>query len=302
MRRILAFYKFHPLSDVEHVRDELEQLGLSQGIKGTILIAGEGVNGTIVGEEPALHVIQAALEQKVGAISFKWSDLDTENLGFYRYKVKVKPEIVSFGVDDLDLAQTGKHVSPQRWHELLDDPNVVVIDTRNTYEIDIGTFPSALSPDTTNFREFPQWVEQNLDPQSTPAVAMFCTGGIRCEKASAYMRQAGFDNVYQLDGGILQYLEDVEPGGSRWDGECFVFDQRVSVNEELGQGQYKQCYACRHPLSADDLSADSYEKGVSCRYCFGERDEVQNERFRDRQHQVNLAAERGQQHIGQRQE
>ena len=302
MRRVLAFYKFHPLSDTEAVREELDQLGRSLDIKGTILVAGEGVNGTIVGEEDALQTMQQALQQRVGDIPFKWSDLEQENRGFHRYKVRIKPEIVSFGVADLDLRQTGEHVSAERWNELLEDPNVLVIDTRNTYEVDIGSFPEAISPETTNFRDFPEWVAENLDPDTHTEVAMFCTGGIRCEKASAFMRQAGFDSVYQLDGGILRYLENVPASENRWDGECFVFDQRVSVDAELNQGQYQQCFACRHPISDDDIASPEYEPGVSCPYCFADTDETRNKRFRDRQLQIELAKKRGQQHIGAPQE
>jgi len=303
MRRVLGFYKFLPVADVAQVRDDLEQVGVGLGIKGTILIAAEGVNGTLVGSETALVEMQKSLEQRFGALPYKFSDLAPDNPGFYRYKVRVKPEIVSFGVADLDITQTGEHVSPQKWHELLDDPDVVVIDTRNTYEIDIGSFPDATNPRTTNFRDFPQWVQDNLDPQQNPAVAMFCTGGIRCEKASAYMRQAGFDKVYQLDGGVLRYLESVSAEENRWEGECFVFDQRVSVTQELDQGRYQQCFACRHPVSEADMASHYFEQGVSCPHCYehGEAEESEDRKasLRERQKQVELAKRRGMSHIGQ---
>ena len=299
MRRVLAFYKFKPVAEPERLRDELDALGTKLGLKGTILLASEGINGTVVGASDALSKLQAALNQQFGAVPFKWSDLDTGNPGFYRYKVRVKPEIVSFGVAELDIEQTAEHVSPERWHELLDDPEVVVIDTRNTYEIDIGTFPGAVSPQTTNFREFPAWVETHLDPDEVKQVAMFCTGGIRCEKASAYLRQQGFANVYQLDGGVLQYLEKVAPADNRWQGECFVFDQRVSVDAELQQGHYQQCFACRHPLSDEDMRSAEYEQGVSCPHCFSKTEDADRlANLRERQRQVQLAENRGQQHIG----
>ena len=301
MRRVLAFYKFTDVEELEPLRDELLQTGIKLGLKGTILIAHEGVNGTVVGTTSALNELTQCLQQRFGEIPFKWSDLAEDNRGFFRFKVKIKPEIVSFGVADLDLQQTGEHVDAQRWNELLADPDVVVIDTRNDYEIDIGTFPTARSPETTNFREFPGWVADQLDPQEQKQIAMFCTGGIRCEKASAFMRQAGFEKVYQLNGGILKYLEDVEEHDNRWEGECFVFDQRVSVDNALNQGQYDQCYACRHPLSKEDLASAHYERGVQCPHCVGQIDQARLDNFRQRQKQVELAAARGESHIGETQ-
>lgn len=301
MRRVLAFYKFVRVAEVDALRDELLSTGTELELKGTILVAHEGVNGTVVGSEVALVQLQQLLQQRFGAIPFKWSDLDDDNRGFYRFKVKIKPEIVSFGVENLNVEQTGEHVDVQRWNELLADPDVLVIDTRNKYEIDIGSFPTAQSPETNNFREFPQWVAEHLDPAEHKQVAMFCTGGIRCEKASAYMRQVGFEQVYQLDGGILKYLEEVETQNNHWQGECFVFDQRVSVDAQLEQGRYDQCYACRHPLSVEDLASDVYEKGVVCPHCVGQSSETRLINFRQRQRQVDLAAQRGLTHIGETQ-
>ena len=241
------------------------------------------------------------LTERYGVKSQKWSDLSIGNSGFHRFKARVKPEIVSFGVDDLDMQQTGKHVDARTWDALIDDPEVIVIDTRNDYEIDIGTFEGAISPHTENFRQFPAWVADNLDAQKHTKVAMFCTGGIRCEKASSYLLNQGFMNVYHLDGGILQYLEDTQAEDSRWNGECFVFDQRVSVNAQLQQGQYKQCYACRHPLSAVECASTDFEHGVSCPYCIGRTSQRRRQQFRERQNQIKLAHERGEQHIGLRQ-
>ena len=226
MRRVLAFYKFIPVAHPQSLVEELQQLGEQLSVVGTILLAQEGVNGTIVAETDSLDAMVRALEQAFGAMTFKWSDLDQSGIGFHRFKVRIKPEIVSFGVAGLDLQNTGEHVDGARWNELLDDPEVLVIDTRNHYEIDIGTFENAVSPDTDNFREFPQWVEDNIDPTKQRKVAMFCTGGIRCEKASALVAQHGVEEVYQLNGGILQYLEDTPAEQSRWQGECFVFDQQ----------------------------------------------------------------------------
>ena len=299
MRQALTFYKFTHVDDLEAAHDSLQTVGLSSGVRGTILLAAEGVNGTLIGERGALETMQSALTDLFGDMPFKWSEVDAGNDGFFRFKVKLKQEIVTFGVPDLDIEDNGKHVDVETWNRLLEDPDVVVIDTRNQYEIDIGTFPGAISPQTTNFREFPDWVEQQLDPAENPKVAMFCTGGIRCEKASAYMKAQGFDEVYQLDGGILKYLENASSEENQWQGECFVFDQRVSVNNRLEQGNYRQCYACRHPVSAEDMASPLYEKGVSCPHCadadYSERRRAQ---FRERQRQVELAAARGEQHIG----
>ncbi len=301
MRRVLTFYRFVPVTRLGAVRAQLQQVGDKLGLRGTILIAAEGVNGTLVGPTEALAGYQQTLVDHFGDLPFKWSDLQPENQGFHRFKVRIKPEIVSFGVPDLDVAQGGEHVDAKTWNKLLDNPDVLVIDTRNRYEVDIGSFPNALSPETDNFRQFPQWVAQHLDPQENRPVAMFCTGGIRCEKASAFVKAQGFDQVYQLDGGILKYLEDTQGGDNRWQGECFVFDQRVSVDAGLNQGRYQQCYACRHPLSADELASDAYEKGVSCPHCIQEQSAQRVARLRHRQMQVDLAQARGGQHIGKTQ-
>lgn len=302
MRRVLAFYQFLTLEDPQGESDRLQTLGDELALRGTILVAGEGVNGTVVGDVQALHQLSWHLTERYGVKSQKWSDLASSNSGFHRFKVRVKPEIVSFGGDNLDMQQTGEHVDAETWNALVDDPEVIVIDTRNDYEIDIGTFEGAISPHTENFRQFPDWVADNLDTQKHTKVAMFCTGGIRCEKASSYLLNQGFESVYQLDGGILQYLEDTQAGDSRWNGECFVFDQRVSVNAQLQQGQYKQCYACRHPLSTAELASADFEHGVSCPHCIDRTSVERRHQFRERQHQVRLAQERGEQHIGLRQE
>ena len=301
MRRVLAFYKFIDVATPELQAEDLQQIGEQHGVVGTILLAEEGVNGTIVAEEEGLNLMVAALQRAFGVMTFKWSDIDPAGVGFHRFKVRVKPEIVSFGVAGLDLRRTGEHVDGARWNELLDDPDVLVIDTRNHYEIDIGTFDNAVSPGTDNFRQFPQWVQDNIDPAKQRKVAMFCTGGIRCEKATAMVAQHGVEEVYQLDGGILQYLEDTPQERSRWRGECFVFDQRVSVNHDLEQGQYRQCYACRHPLSMDDMQAPEFEHGVSCPFCHSTVDDSRRQQFRERQRQVRLAAARGEAHIGSKQ-
>jgi UPF0176 protein len=299
VRRVLTFYKFIELDDPAGVREGLLREGEALELKGTILVAEEGLNGTVVGTVRALETMRDYLQEQFGGFPFKWSDLDEANPGFFRYKVKIKPEIVTLGIPGLDASRTGEHVDAERWNELLEDPRVVTIDTRNQYEVDIGTFPNALSPHTENFREFPAWVDANLDPSEQKTVAMFCTGGIRCEKASAFLLEKGFKHVYQLDGGILKYLETVPDDHNLWQGECFVFDQRVSVTSELEQGHYQQCFACRHPLSDSDLESPDFEEGVSCPHCIADLDARREAQFRERQKQVKLADQRGDHHIGQ---
>lgn len=299
VRRVLAFYRFFSLPDPARLCEELLELGQALDLKGTILLATEGINGTVVGLPDALQQLCDRLMQCCGPVPFKWSELDPENPGFYRFKCRVKNEIVSFGVPGLDPRQTGEHVDADTWNALLADPDTVVIDTRNQYEIDIGTFPEAISPGTTNFREFPEWAEANLDPQDGRPIAMFCTGGIRCEKASAWLLQQGFNEVYQLDGGVLRYLETVDEAHNAWSGECFVFDQRVSVDRELRQGNYQQCFACRHPLSETELADARFIQGVSCPHCADDDDATRREGLLERQRQVALAEARGTRHIGQ---
>jgi len=266
-----------------------------------VLLAEEGINGTLTGTREALETWLDSVREdpRLRALSAKFSTASDDNPVFHRLKVRIKKEIVSFGEPGLRPGEhTGEHVDPEGWNQLLDDPDVLVIDTRNRYEIAIGTFPGAVDPDTTNFREFADYVRQHVDPAQHPRIAMCCTGGIRCEKASAFMLKQGFEAVYQLDGGILQYLESVREEDNRWQGECFVFDQRVSVNEGLEQGDYEQCFACRRPLSAQDLASPHYRQGVSCPHCIDERDEAERGGFEERQRQVLLAEARGQQHIG----
>ena len=294
----MAFYAFVPLDQLEAQQQTLLNLGAELNLKGTILLATEGINGTVVGTSGALDDLEAFLTRRFGDIPCKRSTLAEGNPGFYRFKVKIKAEIVSFGVKGLDIDNNGQHVDAARWNELLSDPHTVVLDTRNQYEVDIGTFPGAVSPETTNFREFPAWVAEHLDTSRHRQIAMFCTGGIRCEKASAYLLAQGFDEVYQLDGGILKYLEDVAPEENRWQGECFVFDQRVSVNEHLHQGSYQQCFACRHPVSAEDMASPLYEQGVQCPHCADQISDPERQGFRERQKQVELASKRGEHHIG----
>jgi UPF0176 protein len=218
---------------------------------------------------------------------------------FYRLKVRLKKEIVTLGIPEINPAkQAGTYIAPEDWNALISDPDTVVLDTRNHYEVVIGTFKGAVNPKTNSFRQFPEFVKQNLDPAKHKKVAMFCTGGIRCEKASSYMLAQGFENVYHLKGGILKYLETVQEKDSLWQGECFVFDNRVAVEHGLGEGTHEMCHGCRHPISAKDKSSPHYEEGVSCPYCFEQLTEARKKRSSARHHQVKLARARGSRHIG----
>ncbi len=298
---VCTFYKFVRLTELAELQTRLQQTGERLDLRGTVLIAEEGINGTLTG---ALHTLRSF----IGALNLlpafedlpvKFSTAAADNEVFHRLKIRIKREIVALGLPSVDpTLRTGEHVSAQRWNELLDDPDVLIIDTRNRYECSVGSFPGALQPDTRSFREFPAFVETQLDPARHRAVAMFCTGGIRCEKASAYMLEQGFEHVYQLDGGILKYFETIEPAANRWQGECFVFDQRVSLNDALTEGAFAQCFACRRPVSAADQQHPDYEIGVCCPSCVGERSELDRAGFRERQRQMGLAEQRGQKHIG----
>ena len=296
---VCALYKFVTLENYESMREPLHRVMLDNQIKGTLLLAQEGINGTVSGPQEGIDALLAWLnsDERLAPISFKIS-LHTEQ-PFYRTKVKLKKEIVTMGVEGIDPSKTvGTYVKPKDWNDLIADPEVTVIDTRNDYEIEIGTFKHAINPNTESFREFPAYVANELDPSKHKKVAMFCTGGIRCEKSTAYLKEQGFDEVYHLEGGILQYLEDVPQEESLWEGDCFVFDNRVAVNHDLEQSHYDQCYACRLPITAEDKASDKYEPGVSCPHCYGKHSEEQIKRFREREKQVQLAQERNEAHVG----
>lgn len=304
---IAALYKFVHLPDYATRRDPLQAFCEQHGVKGTLLLAEEGINGTIAGSDQAIQAVLAHLraDPRLATLEHKSSWADT--MPFYRMKVKLKREIVTMGVPNIQAgSMAGTYVKPEEWNALIDDPDVVVIDTRNDYEVAIGTFKRAVNPRTASFSEFPQWVQAQSAEGGVlgkgAKVAMFCTGGIRCEKSTAYLRSQGFDEVYHLQGGILKYLETVPPEESRWDGECFVFDERVSVGHGLEPGEYELCRACRLPLSAKDKASPHYQEGISCPYCHGTHSEEQLQRFKERQKQVELARARHQRHIGVRME
>lgn len=296
---VCAMYKFVALENYEAMRQPLLEAMENNGIKGTLLLANEGINGTVSGTREGIDGLLAYLnaDERINPISFKESLHETQP--FYRTKVKLKKEIVTMGVEGIDPLKTvGTYVKPKDWNALISDPDVTVIDTRNDYEIEIGTFKHAINPKTDTFREFPAYVAKEMDPKKNKKVAMFCTGGIRCEKSTAYMKEQGFEEVYHLEGGILQYLEDVPKDESLWEGDCFVFDNRVAVNHDLEKSHYDQCYACRLPITAEDKLSDKYEPGVSCPHCYGTHTEDQIARFREREKQVQLANARQEDHVG----
>lgn len=296
---VCAMYKFVALENFKEMRQPLLDVMLQNQIKGTLLLASEGINGTISGPREGIDALLTYLnsDARLNPISYKES-LHNEQ-PFYRTKVKLKKEIVTLGVDGIDPNQSvGTYVKPKDWNALISDPEVFVVDTRNDYEIEIGTFKHAVDPKTKTFREFPEYVAQNMDPAKHKKVAMFCTGGIRCEKSTAFMKQQGFSEVYHLEGGILQYLEDVPKDESLWEGDCFVFDNRVAVNHDLEKSHYDQCYGCRLPITEEDKQSPQYEAGVTCPKCFGTHTQEQLERFREREKQVNLARARKETHVG----
>jgi UPF0176 protein len=276
---------------------------MSHDIKGTVLLANEGINGTVAGPEKSiLELLEHLKNDSLFEGNFKnlshkesWSDKHP----FYRMKVKLKKEIVTLGVPGISPTKVvGKYVKPQDWNAIISDPEVVLIDTRNDYEYAIGSFKNAINPETQTFREFPEFIKTHFDPKKHKKVAMFCTGGIRCEKASSFMMSEGFDEVYHLEGGILKYLEEVNPQESLWQGECFVFDQRVAIKHGLEVGNYDQCYACRYPLSKDDMKSDKFTPGISCPHCYDQHTPEKLKALSERQKQVILAKERGIEHIG----
>ncbi len=283
---VVTFYKFVSLADLETRRESLLKYCQDQQIKGTILLAKEGINGTIAGSRKAIDEIVAYLQSDRDLANLEFKESTAKSMPFVRLKVKIKSEIVTLGVPEVDPnQQVGTYVAPQEWNQVISDPEVTVIDTRNDYEVEIGSFKGAIDPKTDSFREFPQYVAKNLDPQQHPKVAMFCTGGIRCEKASSYLLSQGFKEVYHLQGGILKYLEQVPPEESLWEGECFVFDQRVAVKEELKSGSYELCYGCGHPISETDKASPQYEPSISCPYCYDRLTPEKKARQLDRQRQ-----------------
>jgi len=296
---VAALYRFATLPDFEALRDPLYELMIEHEVRGTLLLAKEGINGTIAGSRQGIDRIMGWLKSdpRFADLEAKESYVDTPP--FYRTKVKLKKEIVTMGVEGIDPNDiVGTYVEPADWNALIADPEVLVLDTRNKYEVDIGSFENAINPETESFRELPAYVEKHLDPIKHKKVAMFCTGGIRCEKSTAFLKQQGFNEVYHLKGGILKYLEEVPETESKWRGECFVFDNRVTVNHQLEKGQYDQCHACRRPITEDDKLSPHYKKGVSCHHCYQSHSAQQRQRYQERERQIELAKRRGEAHMG----
>jgi len=296
---VSALYHFVTLDDYQAMRQPLYDFMVDNHIKGTILLAKEGINGTVAGIKPAIAKLHEWLRSDKRLEDLRTKESFDDSMPFYRTRVKLKKEIVTMGVPGIDPNHiVGTYVKPEDWNALISDPEVTIIDTRNDYEYAIGSFKNAINPNTETFRQFPEYVKGNLNPNKHKKVAMFCTGGIRCEKSTAYLKEQGFDEVYHLQGGILKYLETVPEEETLWNGECFVFDNRVSVDHQLNKGTYDQCHACRLPITEEDKLDKRYQQGVSCPTCYDKKSELQRQRFAERERQVQLAKSRGEEHIG----
>lgn len=300
--KVASFYRFLEIQGPPAFCDELHALCKKLELLGTILVAIEGFNGTIAGNRQSIQTVFAWIEGRLSLrepIDARWTESD--EAPFRHMRVREKKEIVTLGRPDiLPHEKTGTHVRPQQWNRLIKDPNVLVIDTRNHYEVEVGSFPRAIDPGTDSFRQFPDFAKELAETSRDRPLAMFCTGGIRCEKATALMIELGFAEVYHLQGGILNYLSEMPEDENRWKGECFVFDTRVAVDRDLAEGGYVQCHACRRPLSSDDLKSPDYREGISCPQCINELDADRAERLEERRKQVGLAKKRGETHIGPR--
>ncbi len=289
---VATFYKFVALPDYANLRQPLIDVCKAQNVKGTILLAKEGINGTVSGDRQNINSVLNFIQSDARLIDVDIKESFASKPPFERLKVRLKEEIVTIGLPEVNPTQTvGTYVSPKDWNQIISDPDVTVIDTRNNYEIGMGSFQRAKNPETESFREFPKYAQAHLDPAKQKKVAMFCTGGIRCEKASSYLLSQGFDQVYHLKGGILKYLEDVPEAESLWEGECFVFDERVAIKHGLEPGSYSLCYACGHPISPAEQQSPQYESEVSCPHCIEEMTEQRRDRFRERKRQRQLNAD-----------
>ncbi|ALG91716.1 MULTISPECIES: oxygen-dependent tRNA uridine(34) hydroxylase TrhO [Actibacterium] len=299
MFTVAALYHFTRFADPAALQGPLLATCEKARTTGSLLLAAEGINGTIAGDRGGIDTVLAHIRALPGCADLEWKESSATNKPFGRMKVRIKREIVTMGQPDVDpRARVGHYVAPEDWNALIAAPDVAVIDTRNDYEVSIGTFQGAIDPETRAFRDFPAWWEQNKQRFHNKRIAMFCTGGIRCEKSTNYLLGQGVEDVFHLKGGILKYLEEVPQEESLWQGECFVFDERVSVGHGLIEGPHGLCRACRRPLTPEDLTRAEYEEGVSCHRCIGENSEERRERFRERQKQIALAKARGERHLG----
>ncbi len=296
---VCALYKFVALKNYQSLREPLLNIMRQNEVNGTLLLAHEGINGTVAGTQQGIEALLNWLQSQPGLSAIDTKVSLSNEMPFKRMKVKLKKEIVTMGVEDIDPNRVvGTYVDAQDWNDLINDPEVLLVDTRNDYEVAVGTFKNAINPKTETFREFPEYVKQHLDPEKHKKIAMFCTGGIRCEKSTALLKQEGFEKVFHLKGGILKYLEDVPKENSNWEGECFVFDDRVTVDHDLQPGSYDQCNACRLPITEKDKQSEHYIQGVSCPYCFDKTTPEQKQRYLEREKQIQLAKKRGEEHIG----
>ena len=300
--RVAALYRFTPFDDVRGIQAALLEACKVHGVKGTLLIAREGINGTIAGPDDALGEVMAIIRALPGCAAIEVKESRAASMPFHRMKVRIKREIVTMGQPEIDPLDTGHYVAPEDWNALIARPDVILIDTRNDYEVAVGTFDGAIDPRTASFSDFPAWFRDRRDALlgdgPPPKVAMFCTGGIRCEKATAFLKAEGLEEVYHLQGGILKYLETVPEAESRWQGECFVFDERVSVTHGLAPGSLALCRGCRRPLTEEQQASPLFVQGVSCSACHGERTDAQRAGYAERERQERLAAERGEMHVG----
>jgi len=295
---VAALYKFVALPDYKDLQQPLLNICVESKVMGTLLLADEGINGTVAGSESGVKSLLAWLRSDPRFSDMKHKESWADKNPFYRMKVRLKKEIVTLGVEGVSpTKQVGEYVEPEDWNDLISDPDVIVIDTRNDYEVSIGTFKGAIDPNTTSFRDFPEWFRSQKQLHIKPKIAMFCTGGIRCEKSTSFLKSEGFEEVFHLNGGILKYLETVPESESLWQGECFVFDQRVSVGHGLEQGSYDLCHACRHPITDEEKNSPHYLAGVSCPNCYATMSNEQRQRFAERQRQIELARSRGETHI-----
>ena len=299
--RIAALYHFARLDDYRELKAPLLEKCLAEDIRGTLLLAEEGINGTIAGTGKGVESVLAYIRSDPRLKNLVHKESFADEPPFLRMKVRLKKEIVSMGMPGIDPNHiVGTYVKPEDWNELISDPDVLVVDTRNDYEVEIGTFANSVDPQTTSFRQFPAWVKNSGKILGHKKIAMFCTGGIRCEKSTAYMKSQGYDEVFHLEGGILKYLENIPEKDSLWQGECFVFDERVSVGHDLKVGTYDLCHACRHTISDEDKTSPLNEPGVSCPKCHATTSEERKTRFAERQKQMELARARGEVHLGRK--
>ena len=300
--RVVALYQFTAFADLEQIKAPLARLCCALGVKGTLLLAREGINGTIAGTDDAIGQVLAHVRALPGCADIDIKESRAPTMPFHRMKVRLKREIVTMGQPDIDPLDTGHYVAPADWNALIDQPGTIVIDTRNDYEVALGSFSGAIEPRTRSFRDFPGWFRANRERlpsgEEKPKVAMFCTGGIRCEKSTAFLKAEGLDEVYHLKGGILAYLETIPPEESRWQGECFVFDERVSVGHGLAPGDNQLCRACRMPVTPEQRGSPLFVEGLSCPACHSERTDEQRARYAERHRQTLLAEARGEAHVG----